>query len=343
MSDEYTIYALRGNEKDPGNSAMLSSSLENGEGRFGWSYIEGADLYKLKAKIEKEGWDSLSEDEKNCWQPFLLDLEPGDYVIYINVPEWGKCTLARVIGPYVWRYEDRDFNHRFPVDPESVRDFDRNSTIIHPSLSQSLKLVRRWWRIYDKEKFEDFLNKLKDGEEDESHTEETLLVAQSPKIVRTRFALLEEEIKPCLESFLECITKKIHGTYRNRHLEELLFRCFKNVRGVKDVQLKGGPGDHGADLVVVFKSEMPIREQTCVVQAKAYVGEHWDTKAVEDIKRAFKYYQPDMGLIVSTASKSTAPLDEAMIELGEETRTPVDLLIGKDLAEFVLRFYRPFP
>ena len=336
MCDEYTIYALRGNADDPRNSEMLYSSLKDGEGRFGWSYIEGADLYRLREKIREEGWDSLSGDEKKCWQPFLLDLKPCDYVIYINVPEWGKCTLARVIGPYYFRYEDRDFNHRFPVDPESVRVFDRNSVIVHPSLSQSLKLMGRWWRIYDKERFEDLLKKLEDGEEDRTHTE------------KTRFALLEEEIKPCLESFLECIAGKIHGTHPNRHFEELLFRCFKNVRGVKDVQRKGGPGDRGADLVVVFKSEMPIRQQTCVVQAKAYVGEHWDTQAVEDIERAFKYYreqgnEPDMGLIVSTASTSTRALDEAREKLEEKTGKIVDLLIGKDLAEFVLRFYRPFP
>ena len=306
---------------------MLYSSLKDGEGRFGWSYIEGADLYRLREKIREEGWDSLSEDEKNCWQPFLLDLKPGDYVIYINVPEWGRCTLARVIGPYYFRFDGTDFSHRFPVDPESVHVFDRNSDIVDPSLSQSLKLRRRWWRIYDKKNFEDLLNKLEAGKKGAPHTPET------------RFDLLKEKIEP----FLARIREKIRETHPNRYLEELLFRCFENVRGVKDVQPKGGAGDHGADLVVVFKSEMPIRERTCVVQVKAYEGELRDTKAVEDIERAFKYYQPDMGLIASTASKSTDSFDEAMQKLERETGTPVDLLIGKDLAEFVLRFYKPFP
>ncbi|MDD9860005.1 MAG: hypothetical protein OXU40_06110 [Nitrospira sp.] len=142
---------------------MLDLFLRKGEGRLVWIYNEGTD---------EEGWDSLSKDEKNCWQPFLLDLKPGDYVIYINVPEWGRCTLARVTGRYLGRSTDEDFNHRFLVDPDSVRDFDRNSDIVHPALSRILKLMGRWWRIYDKEKFEDLLNKLEAGEEGKPHTQE---------------------------------------------------------------------------------------------------------------------------------------------------------------------------
>jgi len=122
---------------------MLYSSLKKGEGRF-CGNIEDAEL----------------------------DLNPGDNVIYINVPQPGRCTLARVTGRYLGRSTDEDFNHRFLVDPDSVRDFDRNSDIVHPALSRILKLMGRWWRIYDKEKFEDLLNKLEAGEEGKPHTQE---------------------------------------------------------------------------------------------------------------------------------------------------------------------------
>jgi len=90
---------------------------------------------------------------------------------------------------------------------------------------------------------------------------------------------------------------------------------------------------------------MLIRELTCVVQVKSYVGELRDTGAVQDIGRAFEYYrekgtEPDMGLIVSTASTSTDVFDKAKSELQERTGKSVHLLIGKALTEFVLRFYR---
>lgn len=67
---------------------------------------------------------------------------------------------------------------------------------------------------------------------------------------------------------------------------------------------------------------------------------------MKDIEHAFKYYadvektEIHMGVIVSTASQSTDSFDEEMRKLEEETGKPVELLIGKDLAEFVLRFGR---
>jgi len=154
----YTIYALRVDSKWCDN---IFSSLRNGEGRFGWSYVKTADLYQLKTKIESQGLDSLSKDEKNCYQSFLLDIKDGDYVVYINMPQWGKCSVARVTGSYFWRYDEGDFNHRFPVAPKSVFVFDRNEPGVHPDLSARLKLRGRFWRIDVKDKFEALVQNLK--------------------------------------------------------------------------------------------------------------------------------------------------------------------------------------
>ena len=326
MSNDYTIYALRGDQKNPDCGKMLYSSLKGGEGRFAWSYIETADLDKLRDKIEKDGWDSLSEDEQNCYQPFLLELKEDDYVVYINVPKWGQCTLARVKGPYFWKYEgaDSDFNHRFPVDLKSVFSFDRNNTLVHPSLITRLKLPGRYWRIYDQQqKFEALIEGLKAGAQSTSHTPET------------RRALLKKEINP----FLAEITKKIHETHPNKSLEDLFEEVFKNVPGVKEVEKRGGPKDHGADLLVIFESGMPFSQQTCVVQVKSFEGKHCETGAVKDIERAFKAYpEATMGLIVSTAFTNSNDLDRAIDDLQSKTGKSVSLLIGENVADFVLRF-----
>lgn len=303
---------------------MLHSSLKEGEGRFGWSYIETANLYELKKRIEKDGWASLSDEERNCYQAFLLDIRKDDYVAYINVPEWGKCTLARVTRSYFWEHKDEDFNHRFGVAPESVFDFDRNDELVHPWLSARLKLQGRWWRIEGgQEKFEELVESLEAGK------------AGKPRTLETTRASLVQEIQPLLDA----ITKKIHETYPNKALEDLLAELFKNVPGVKKVEKRGGPRDRGADLLVHFESGMPIPPQTCVIQVKSFEGEHWDTGAVNDIKRAFEHYpEADMGLIVSTAASSTNVLDEAIDKLQKRTGKSVSLLIGKDVADFVLRF-----
>ena len=321
MSNGFTIYALR---VAPEVAEKVYSSLKGGEGRFGWSYIETANLYELRKRISDDGWDSLSDEEGDCYQAFLLDIREDDYVVYINVPEWGKCTLARVNKPYYWRYEDDDFNHRFGVDPELVFDFDRNDEIVHPCLSARLKLQGRWWCIDGgQEKFEQLVESLEAGR------------AGAPRTSETNRDLLVQGIQPLLDE----ITKKIHETHPNRALEDLLAECFKNVSGVKKVEKKGGPRDRGADLLVAFESAIPIPPQICVIQVKSFEGEHWSTRAVDDIKRAFEHYpEADMGLIVSTASSSSDVLDRAIEELQRETGKSVSLLIGKAVADFVLRF-----
>ncbi len=154
-----TIYALRiGNEAEWID--RIFNSLKDGEGRFAWSYEETADLRELQRRIDAGQWQQLTDDEQNCYQPFLLALKEDDYVVYINVPEWGKCTLARVTGEYQWRWEDDDYNHRFPVDPKSVYSFDRNDAMVHPYLRARLKLRGKWWTIHAKDEFERLLDAL---------------------------------------------------------------------------------------------------------------------------------------------------------------------------------------
>ena len=320
MSD-YTIYALK-NSTDPDRDAITYNSLQKGVGRFGWSGAETADLRTLQARID--AGDSLTDEEWYCYHPFLLGIKEDDYVVYINIPEWGRCTLARVAGPYFWSHEDDDFNHRFPVDPSSVRVFDRNDAIVHPQLSRKLKLQGRWWRIYDlRRQFEHLIESLEEGEEG------------TPSTPETNIDWLKKEI-------LSDITKKIQRTHPGSQLESLIAGIFRNVPGVKDVKEQGGTGERGADLQVIFEWEVPIlgvqEQRTCVVQVKSFEGEMWETNAVDQIREALQYWDADMGIIVSTASSSSEALDTALDQLRQDTGKPVSLLIGEDVAAFLLRF-----
>ncbi len=317
------IYALRVDD-----NYWTAIARKKGVGRFGWGYISTANLYDLRKKIKNEGWNALSADEQKCYrgQTFLLDFKENDYVVCINVPEYGKCTLARVTGPYFWSYEDPDFNHRFPVDPKSVFVFDRNDAIVHPALSARLKLRGRFWRIYLKKEFEELVENLRKSKDGQLHTQET------------KFDLLKKAIQPSLAE----ITQQIHHTLPNIDLEGLIAQVFENVPGIIEVEKKGGSGDHGADLILHFESGPSVLElqeqRTCVVQVKSYEGVHRDTKAVDDIRKALDYWQADMGLIVSTASSSSKALDDELDQLREITGKPVSLLIGEDVAAFVLRW-----
>ena len=323
MSD-YTIYALKGST-NPDRDAITYKSLKEKVGRFGWSYVETADLNKLRTRII-EG-DSLTDEERKCYHPFLLDIKENDYVVYINIPEWGKCTLARVTGPYYWCYEDCDFNHRFPVDAESVHVFDRNDAVVHPQLSSKLKLRGKFWRIYKlHEEFKRLVEALKKGEDGR------------PRTMETSLHRLKEEIQPALKS----ITEKIHHTHPGSDLEKPIAEIFRNVPGVKEVKEQGGAGERGADLLVIFEWEVPIlgiqEQSTWVVQVKSFEGEMWAIKAVNQIREALDHWDAQMGIIVSTASSGSEALDNALEELREKTGKPVHLLIGEDVAAFLLRF-----
>ena len=326
---DFSVYAMRG---VPEWADAVFASLKGGEGRFGWSYIETADLRKLKAKIDEGGWDSLSSDEKECYQEFLLELQPNDYVVYINVPTQGQCTVAKVTGPYFWRYEDDDFNHRFPVDPESVHVFDRNADIVHPALRRRLKLPGRKWQIHLKDEFAGLLEALEKG------------VTPAPATAGSNLRFLSKELRPLLRR----ITREIQHTHPNTDLEELITETFRNIPGVVDVKRRGGPADHGADILVTFEAGLPIEglrhEAVMVVQVKSYEGEHYDTKAVDDIDRAFQHYQKNekmnvsMGLIVSTADSVTDGVRQEAQKLQEKTGKPIALLVGPDVAKFILKY-----
>ena len=319
-----TIYALR---VEDNTQRMIYESLQNGEGRFGWSYVETADLHDLKNRLKQDGWDSLTVEEQDCYQNFLLEFQDGDYVVYINVPEWGKCTLAKVTGKYCWRFKDEDFNHRFPVSSNSVKSFDRNdASHVAPALSARLKLQGRWWTIYTEAEFNRLLGSLNDG------------IIPEPSTPETNLRYLSESLRPHLLN----ITGEIHHTHPNTDLEFLFMKVFEKVPGVKKVTRNGGPADHGADLLVDFEFDsIPglVIQETLVVQVKSYEGEHGNPSAVDDIKRAFdEYKQASRGLIISTGTSPGENLRRELEKLQKDSEKPVSLLIGADVAAFFLKF-----
>jgi hypothetical protein len=327
---DYTIWAIKG-ARDEGlpdaeRNAELRESLKNGIARFGWSYVSTADLTKLQERINRDGWDSLSDQEKDCYQPFLLEVQPNDWWVYINVPQDGRCCAARVIGRYNWLGEPGDFNHSVSVDPVSFFEFSRGDAAVHPYLKARLMLQGRKWRINARDDFERLVECAHSGR---------LGTLSTPA---TDVGILASELEPVLAQ----ITSRIQRAYPHKKLEFLLEEVFRKIPGTR-VTRQGGAGDHGADIIVEYDDwlvmEALLPSKKCVVQVKSYEGEMSDTGAVDDIRRAFEQYpDADMGLIVSTAEGRTQKVDAALDELKDRVKKPVGLLLGRDLARFVLRY-----
>lgn len=112
-----TIWALKGpstadynqEEYNKYNKTLefLSNSIKQGTSRFGWSYFQTADLEQLQNKP----WHEMSQDEQSSWAKagFLLDIEPGDWVVHINVPYWGACLAGEVSKSYSFEQTDTMF------------------------------------------------------------------------------------------------------------------------------------------------------------------------------------------------------------------------------------------
>ena len=321
---------------------FLSESIKNGVSRFGWSCTDDADLTKLKDKQ----WDKMNDKEKDCWAKanFLLRVEEDDWVVHINLPKWGSCLAGQVIEKYSFEHngnEFGDYRHLLKLDKNSIVEFERNDDRVLPIISNKLKLQGRFWRIYEVDEFFQTLENLKKP-----------LEKKEGKSVEIFY--LKKDLS---ESFKD-ITEKIQKTHPGGKLESLIAEVFRKIPGVDDVEEhgrhKGWGTDSGADLIVTYKSGLPIsnleKREKLVVQVKSYTGEHWETNAVEQIETAIKEFEADAGLIITTAER-TENLEKAIENLrnklsnsepkqegGLKRPIPIGLIAGEEVAKFVLKY-----
>ncbi len=324
-SEDYSIKELQEAQQ------FLTDSFKNGTSRFGWSYIDGANLNNLQSKQ----WQEMTDDERNCWSKanFLLEIEKDDWVVHINLPYWGACLAGQVTETYAFEEENDfgDYRHTLKIDIDSIVEFERNDDEVLPVIGSRLKLQGRFWRIQYVEEFLQSIQNLKSKSLKKSDNESVGIY------------YLKKDLSPLLKN----ITNKIQKTHPSGKLENLIAEVFRKIPNVVDVnehgRNKGWGTDHGADLIVTYKSGLTIsnleKEEKLVVQVKSYTGQHWETTAVQQIENAISEFTADAGLIITTA-ESTKNLEEAIETLSNKTEKPIGLIAGEDVAKFVLKYGR---
>jgi len=314
----------------PNDSSLhfVSESLKQGVSRFGWGYIDTADIRGLESKP----WKDMSKDELLIWSKasFLSKIRKGDWIVHINVPHWGTVTTGQVIREYDFEKKDNeisDFRHFFKLDLKSIIKFDRNNPNVHPLVSRKLKLRGKHWRVYAENEFFETIENLKNGN----------ISIQENSTIGVHY--LKKELKP----FYDKITKIIHNTHPEKKLEYFLADVFENIPNVTEVKVNGsGWGtDNGADIIVKYNSGLEIldlnKENTLVVQVKSYEGQHWNTDAVAQIKTAIETFKADAGMIITTA-KSTENIEKEIEIVSNELEIPISLIAGENVAKFVLKY-----
>ncbi len=309
---------------------LIYKSILDGKSRFGWSFVDEADLNNSRTKP----WTEKTEKEKVCWQrtSFLLNIKKGDWVVHINVPEYGKCTAAEVVNEYHFDKNGiacswgSDFRHALTIDTNSIITFDRNSPNVLPIISAKLKLRGRYWRIYLENEFHESIQNLKENKCSETGLNKNL-----------------HYFRKDLVNPLKNITELIHKNFNRKDLEILVAEVFKNIPNVIDVKENGSgyKSDRGADIIVTYQSGLPIPElsfeNTLIVQVKSFAGDHLETNAVNQLKDGITTFNGDAGLLITTGY-STDKLENAINELSEELNKPISILSGGNLAAFILRY-----
>ena len=328
-----SIYALRVNS-DPKCAEAILNSLRKGEARFCWSAYEqegeDKDLRRLQ-KLAEQG--KLPEEEWEYYQPFLLNIKKDDYVVYINVPQYGQCTSARVTSEYYWKAHTDlkynwgyDGNHCLSVDPESIRVFERNGVNVTPYLQARLKLQGRFWKINAEDDFFKLQHALTTGKQ------------------LTRNGSPAEFLSRSLQPVWEEIAVLIQQNYPGKKLEELVCKAFNRMPNVETatVNATGSHSDYGADVIVTYFDGFAAIPELCtpkklVIQVKSYEGEHYSLQAVSDIEKAVLTYNADAGLIFSTG-KSTEQLRRSTEKLVGNLKRPIGLCTYEQSARLLMRY-----
>lgn len=314
----------------PGNQYVefITKSLKQGVSRFGWGFRDSADLRILSQK----SWEEMDKEELFIWSKvnFLKNIKIGDWIVHINIPQWGAVTAGQVIEEYNFESEDNeisDFRHYFKLDIDSIIEFERNNHNVHPLVSRKLKLRGKYWRIYAEKEFFETIENLKTG---------SVSLGKNSSV---GLYYLKNEIEP----FYQKVTEIIHNTHPEKKLEYFLAEIFQRIPNVTEVKVNGsGWGtDYGADIIVKYSAGLEIidlnKEDTLVVQVKSYEGQHLNTNAVSQIKTAIETFNANAGMIITTA-KATVNIEKEVERVSDELNIPISLIAGENVAKFVLKY-----
>jgi hypothetical protein len=289
---------------------QVYEEIKKGKARFGmWE----------QSRSLKEQWYG-----KNA---FLLKIKEGDWIVYVNMPSYGKSVAVKVLGNY--EFDEgincswgRDFNNYIPVDSETIIEFKRNNPNVLPSVNLSPR--KRAQRVLQVNDFLASISNLKEGAYDATAQKDKSIIHLQTKVA----------------DMLPQITNHIQQMNKSKEFERFLHRIFSNMPNT--VSVLNGFGwrtDNGADLLVEFENPIIGMNFTTkvVVQAKSYTDNHFDTNAIDQIEMGINKFGADAGLLITTANE-TEKLEEYIRAKSEKIGKPIDVIAGNDVAKFVLRY-----
>ncbi len=285
------------------------------------------DIKKGKSRFGKWEQKASLREKPYGKNMILLRIKEGDWIVYVNMPSYGKCVAVKTVGVYEFDKGVKcswgnDYNNYIPVDPQSIIEFDRNNPNILPSVNLAPR--RRAQRVLEVNDFLTSIENLEEGKYDSTKKENKSIIH------------LQEKVSKLLPQ----ITAHIQEMNKSKEFEKFLHRIFSNLPNATSVLNGFGWGtDNGADLIVEFENPIIGVNVTTklVVQAKSYSGQHFEINAVDQIVEGINNYNADAGLLITTANE-TEVLEEYIIKKSEDIGKIIDVIAGNEVAKFVLRY-----
>lgn len=215
----------------------------------------------------------------------------------------------------------QDFRHCFEIDPRCLREFDRNSPKVLPTVN--LRPRSPYHRVYAVDDFLRTLDNLDNG-----------LDAPADGVTRGVYYLRDGS-----ETFVRETTVRIHEMNRGKDLKLFMAEVFKRIPSVSNVKQNGfgWKSDEGADLIISSEFQLAglSLKLEIVVQIKSYTAKHTDVDAIRQLRNAVEKFDADAAMLVTTG-EVTPQLEKAIEDFRNELDVPFELLAGPDVARFVI-------
>jgi Restriction endonuclease len=301
---------------------FFADELRAGRLRQGWGYDPRLDLRQIQARI-RQG-ETLDEDETATWSrlsPMVDGVKPEDTVLVKNTPEFCFYTIVKVIGEYCFDNESEldDYRHYIPVNV--LVEINRDNILIPGDLSNSVNRSQSPVNLSLRRAAE---------------ITEVLIGAQSQTVEQRRTAAtFSDKIGKHSAKIIEAVERTIKEL-SPKEFEKLILTLFETMDFENPVWT-AGPGENGADIVMSIAIPF-FDEQKIVVQVKHHhnYGADNDLEPVNQLRRAFQYYNAIAGILVDSAQKLGSDLSAEIEKLRSEGKQ-IAVLYGHDLYRRILQ------
>jgi hypothetical protein len=332
---------------DRDNAQLILDELRQGRLRQGWGYSSAQDL-RLLVKKRAAGLP-FSTDEQDAWRnrPMMggeSGINPGDVILLPNLPRDREFILVEVDGPYSFEplplagetdvnLLGRDYGHVLPVKKvASPIPIPMQDEQLHAGLRASLTCRSRIWSLSDYgSNIEELLSARRDGREWN---------------LDDAFRRMIGDVLVAVHDTLDSqIAEHLGRRFSRSELEAPCALVLSHLFPGAKVERRGGPKEHGADIVVTWEDPLAASGSAsglswqAVFQVKDWRGTAADTGAIDQLVEAVGRYGDEYPVrgayLLTLCDTESAEFKSYREARSADVHLPLTFIGGKRLIGFI--------